>query len=148
MTAQFVAPFGQLHITDVDGMEGILDAPLHFYSAELQMLVVAPTYMATDFASIPRGLWNVFPKRGKHDRAAVLHDAGYRGFLANADGRELMLPKALIDRLFLEAMKACGVGAFSRNAMYRAVSWFGGEAFTNARRIHAALGSTDGHLQS
>lgn len=138
MIAQFVIPFDRLHIEDVDGMEGILEQPLHFYSAELGILVMAPAYMATDFASIPRGLWNILPKRGKHDRAAVIHDAGYRGFLQSADGRELMLSKNTIDRLFLEAMKACGVGAFSRQAMYRAVSWFGGDAFTRARRVRAA----------
>lgn len=135
MIAQFVVPFDKLHIEDVDGVEGILEQPLSFYSADLKQLVIAPAYMVTDFASIPRGLWNVFPKRGKHDRAAVLHDAGYRGYLEGTGGRQLMLPKSDIDRLFNEAMGVCGVGAFARWSMYRAVSWFGKDAFQRARRV-------------
>jgi hypothetical protein len=139
MIAQFVIPYDHLHLDEVDGMEGILERPLHFYSADLGMLVIAPEHMATDFASIPRFLWSpLLPKRGKHDRAAVLHDAGYRGFLTNAAGRELMLPKDSIDRLFLEAMRVAGVWWLPRVLMFRAVVIFGGEAFTRARLVHAA----------
>lgn len=137
MIAQFLAPFDKLHLIEVDGTEGVLEQPLKFYSAALG-LVIAPSGMETDFASIPRGLWNLFPKRGKHDRAAVLHDAGYRGHLQGKAGVTLALPKASIDALFLEAMAVCGVGVISRHVMYRAVAWFGGAAFANAQRVAEA----------
>ncbi len=32
----------------------------------------------TDFASIPRGLWNLFPPTGHYGKAAVVHDWLYR----------------------------------------------------------------------
>jgi hypothetical protein len=138
MKAAFVAPYDKLHLIEVDGSEGVLEQPVKFYSAELGLIVVAPAGMETDFASIPRGLWNIFPKRGKHDRGAVLHDAGYRGHLQSAAGTTLALSKHAIDRLFLEAMEVAGVSRGSRTLMYRAVSWFGGTAFKNGHRIAEA----------
>jgi Protein of unknown function (DUF1353) len=138
LKATFIDPYDKLHLIEVDGSEGVLEQPLQFYSAELGLVVVAPAGMETDFASIPRGLWNIFPKRGKHDRGAVLHDAGYRGHLQSAAGTTLALSKHTIDRLFREAMGAGGVGRVSRNLMYRAVSWFGGTAFENGQRIAEA----------
>lgn len=132
MIAQFITP---LRLEDVDGSEGILIEPLKFYSAELRGMVIAPAGFCTDFASLPRGLWNIFPKRGKQDKAAVLHDAAYRGALVTIAGDRMHLVKGLADDLFLEAMVASGVGAFTRTAFYRAVVWFGGRAYANGQRL-------------
>lgn len=138
MIAQFLKPFDKLWLEEVDGMEGVLLQPLKFFSGELRQLVIAPAGMATDFASIPRGLWNIFPKRGKHDRAAVLHDAGYRGHLQGPGGVTLALPKASVDDLFREAMIVAGVGVVSRTLMFQAVKLFGAKAFANGQRIAEA----------
>jgi hypothetical protein len=108
-----------------DGENATLLAPLKFYSATLGRTVVAPTGMWTDFASIPRGVWNLIPKRGKHDRAAVIHDAGYRGKLEDVLKNPLGVSKQVADNLFDEALRACGVGWFSRTLMVRAVKIFG-----------------------
>lgn len=108
-----------------DGKNAILLWPLRFYSYRLKRVVVAPRGMVTDFASIPRGLWNLFPKRGKHDRAAVIHDAGYRGRLEDVIGNHFPVSKSQADDLFDEALKVCGVNTFSRAVMVRTVRWFG-----------------------
>ncbi len=113
--AEFLTP---LRLEDVDGEHFLLLEPLKFYSAELGKVVVVPAGMLTDFASIPRGLWNILPKTGKHDRAAVVHDGGYRGYLLDTNGRALAFTRGQVDRLFLEGMEASGVGRVARRLMY------------------------------
>jgi hypothetical protein len=130
VSSQFLGP---LRLEDVDGAEGILLEPLRFYSMQIGMIVVAPAGFKTDFASIPRGLWNILPKRGKHDKAAVLHDAGYRNQLEDVRGYQIQITKAQTDSLFLEAMEVSGVGMFSRRSMYLAVKFFGQKAYDEDR---------------
>jgi hypothetical protein len=108
-----------------DGENARLLSPLRFYSHLLRRTVVAPRLMATDFASIPRLLWVLFPKRGKHDRAAVIHDGGYRGKLQDVCGHPYPVSKSTADSLFDEALRVCGVNPFQRTFMVRAVRWFG-----------------------
>ena len=115
-----------LWLEDLDGERSIIAAPLRFWSAELRGIVVVPAGFITDFSSIPRWLWSVIPKRGRHDWAAVLHDAGYEGQLRTADGQRIHLIKALSDRLFLEAMIVRQVNPLQRNLMYAAVRVRGG----------------------
>lgn len=69
LTAHFVS---KLWLEDIDGERSIIASPLVFFSAELRGIVVVPAGFVTDFASIPRWVWSVIPKRGKHDWAAVL----------------------------------------------------------------------------
>jgi hypothetical protein len=108
-----------------DGTNAILLHPLRFFSRTLGRTVVAPRGMETDYASIPRGVWNLFPKRGKHDRAAVIHDAAYRHRLQDVVGNPFGVSKKVADDLFEEALRVCGVGWFSRTFMVRAVRIFG-----------------------
>lgn len=79
----------------------------------------------TNFASIPRGLWNVFPKMGKWDAAAVIHDAAYRRSLYTEAGERVHLIKKYSDRLFYDAMRESGVSLFNARLMYTMVSLFG-----------------------
>lgn len=74
----------------------------------------------TDFASVPRPLWWLFPCWGKYGNAAVVHDWLYWTQLR---------PKPEADRIFLEAMTVLGVGPFTRYSLYYAVHWFGGVAW-------------------
>ena len=114
-----------LKTEDLDGGHFRLIDPLMFYSAELQQTVIAPRGFTTDFSSIPRGLWNVFPKTGPYDYAAVIHDAGYEGRLQDIGGKPFPVTKAQADRLFLEGMIARKVGRIRRPLMYFAVVHFG-----------------------
>ncbi len=131
--ATFIPPDAHLYLIESDGMSGELLRPLMFHSALFDVDIVAPAGFITDFASIPRGLWNIFPKRGKWDRAAVLHDAGYQDKLLTLTGHIITLPKDTIDAIFQEAMEVSGVGFISRHMMHQAVRWFGGHAFKKDR---------------
>ena len=76
---------------------------------------VPPKFM-TDFASVPRLLWWVFPQWGKYGNAAVIHDWGY--WSKERTRKET-------DRIFLEGMEVLGVGSVKRQLMYYAVRLFG-----------------------
>ena len=116
----------ELHIRDMrDGVHFLLLTPLGFQSDELGMTVHAPAGFVTDFASTPMGTWNIFPKVGNYDYAAVIHDAGYELALVDDAGKTIILTKKQCDSLFLEGMKVCGVGRFHRNLMSYAVRIFG-----------------------
>jgi len=68
----------------------------------------------SDFASVPRIFWRVFPPWGKYSPAAIVHDWLYRkGLLTRKES----------DLCFLHGMKKLAVPAFTRWAMYRAVRY-------------------------
>lgn len=123
MEAKFLSPLDSRDLND--GKDAILLHALRFRSEKLGIVVVAPKGMETDFASIPRGVWNLIPKRGKHDRAAVIHDAAYRGMLQTSHGYTMLVTKRVADNLFDEACKVCEVGWLTRVLMVRAVKLFG-----------------------
>lgn len=83
---------------------------------ELHETYTVPKGFITDFASVPRLFWTIYPKTGKYTKAAVLHDFLY--FMKD-------VPKKRADCAFLRAMKDCGVGKFTRRLMYTAVRVFG-----------------------
>jgi hypothetical protein len=73
---------------------------------------VIPAGFVTDGASVPRGLWNLFPPFGRYFKAALLHDWLYQyGTMTRAQA----------DLVFLTAMKELGVGLLTRWAMYAGV---------------------------
>ncbi len=84
-------------------------------------IIHIPAGFLTDFASVPRLFWNILPPNGPYGKAAVVHDYLYR--------TKGVATKAEADAVFLEAMKALGVGWFTRYSMYRAVVAFGGSAY-------------------
>jgi hypothetical protein len=71
-----------------------------------------PVGFITDFASVPRIFWNLFSPTGSYMRAAVVHD-----FLFHSK----ILTRRESDLVFLEAMKAAGVGLLTRSFVYGAV---------------------------
>jgi hypothetical protein len=83
--------------------------------------VTVPAGFTTDFASVPRILWNLFPPYGKHARAAILHD-----YLYSHAGN---CSRFLADAFFLETMHDLGVPWLTRNLMYSAVRYFGRTAW-------------------
>jgi len=83
--------------------------------------IVVPACFLTDFASVPKLLWNIMPPTGTYGKAAVIHDYLYR--------TPKQASKDDADSVFLEAMKALGVGWWTRNTMYQGVHRFGGSSY-------------------
>lgn len=81
--------------------------------------IEVPEGFKTDFASVPRAFWWLFPPDGRYTNAAIIHDYLYytKGF-----GR---YSRKQADLIFLEAMKVLGVPYLQRKTIYRAVRLFG-----------------------
>ena len=108
MSPWFMTP---LNLHDIDGTRFELLTPLVYASATGRIITV-PAGFVTDFASIPRLLWWRYPKSGKWNRAAVVHD-----FLYAYNG----CTRAEADAIFKEALEVCGVGWRTRQQFWLAV---------------------------
>lgn len=125
-----MAHFIEVPLFDIfDESTGEWAAPEHFwlsgrmlYQSDLlgedgqPVLVEVPSGFYTDFASLPRWpsfIRSIFIKNGTHRPAAVPHD-----WLCRLG---LEFPRVLADKIFLEAMKVCGVKRVHRRLMYWAV---------------------------
>ena len=95
------------------GFSYVTDVGFGAYSIQV------PAGFETDFASIPRPLWNLLPPTGEYGKAAVIHDYLYR---------QTNVSRYLCDRVFLEAMGVLGVAWWKRTLMFLAVRLFGGAA--------------------
>ena len=104
----------KLRVEDDGGFPFTLLEPLVYDSAVLNGTVIVPAGFRTDFASIPRGLWNILPPVGKYDAGAVCHDLLYREGAFN--GRAI--DRADADNVLREAMEVCGVGRAQRWLIY------------------------------
>jgi len=82
----------------------------------------------TDFASIPRTLWAVFPRWGKYGNAAVIHDWMYW---------DQSRSRKEADDIFLEGMEVLKVPKWKRRAIYSAVRTFGRIAWKSNQRKKA-----------
>ena len=99
-------------------------------------ILVAPKGTPTDGASIPRFFWRLIgsPLTGAYRKAAVIHDAGYKGTLRWFNGCGVIdYDREMVDNLFLELMKALGVSPWRRWMMYRGVRWFGQKPWDDNR---------------
>lgn len=90
----------------------ILETVLIYQSDLIPDKVIVPAGFDTDFASIPRIFRILFIKNGKHRHASIIHDSLCR---------DKTFPRVLADKIFLEAMKLCGVPKRRRYPMYWAV---------------------------
>lgn len=84
------------------------------------LYIDVPEGTRTDFASVPRWLWWLFPPDGIYTQAAVLHDFLYTSHLFTREES---------DNIFLGAMTVLGVDEFTRNTMYYFVRKFGETAW-------------------
>jgi hypothetical protein len=114
-----------LDTRDLAGKKWRLLQPLVFESKRYAGIFVSPDGFETDYASIPQWLHWLFPKSGKHNRAAVLHDACYAGVTTTLSGLPQHVVKSVADALFLEAMQADGVEPWRARIMYVGVELFG-----------------------
>ena len=96
-----------------------------FLSDKYPGLFIAPKGFVTNFASIPRIFWRIFPPVDNYDPAAVIHDAGYNHKLVTEHGERIHTVKPIADRLFYEALMVCGTGRIKSKIMYELVTKFG-----------------------
>lgn len=108
------ATFNQYHV--------LADSQVQEYN------LVIPEGFVTDFASVPRILWPLFPPYGRAMPASILHD-----YIYTVHPKEVELTPEVerywADRLFYIAMRAIGIGKFQAKLMYWAVRWFGGSRY-------------------
>lgn len=83
-------------------------------------IIEVPIGFITDGASVPRVFWSLFSPAGSYLGAAVIHDYLYH---------TKMFSRELCDKIFLEAMKAAGVGFLTRQTVYAAVRLGGWVAY-------------------
>ena len=84
----------------------------------------------TDFASIPRVFWNIYPPYGTYTSAAVVHDFLY--YYQRNEAEPVTRKQA--DDVFLEAMETLGVRKSQRLVIYYAVRAFGWIAWSKRRQ--------------
>lgn len=120
----------ELLLRDVgDGEQFELIGPLVYRSELAKRDLYVPAGFRTDFASVPKGLWNLFPKHGLWTKAAVVHD-----FLYVKNG----CTRAEADAIFNEAMSVSGVPDWKRRVMFSAVRLGGGGAWKKRRAADTA----------
>jgi len=112
-----------LNLQDIDGERFQLLTPLLYRASDKRIWAVEAGF-ETDFASIPRALWWRYPKSGKWNRAAVLHD-----WLYVRNG----VTRGQADALFKEALAACDVNWWTRNVFHKAVRAGGWKAWNGYR---------------
>ena len=96
------------------------DLEYHVGTKDSGEVIVVPSGTITDFASVPRGLWNIFPPDGKYSPAACVHD-----YLYQTKGLDGKYTRHESDDIFFEAMGVLGVPSWKKNLMYAAVWTFG-----------------------
>lgn len=104
----------------------------HVGDLDSGFLVRVPKGYTTDFATVPRFLWNIVPPWGTYGKACVVHDYlldnGHQIIKADKVGERLStVTRKKVDKIFLEAMEVLEVNYVLRYAMYAAVrvySWY------------------------
>lgn len=113
----------------------VLDTFTYYLDSNKEALLKVEKGFITDFASVPRVFWSIYPPFGRYTKCAVLHDRLCVAFLNkelwnNVAVDKDKLPVALqnrfvrryeADKLFLESMKAIKVNAFTRFVLYASV---------------------------
>lgn len=90
-------------------------------------VIVVPKGFVTNFASIPRLFWSIYPPLGygkgfNYAKSAMLHDYLYSKGALTTGAR---MPRKECDLIFLESMLAVGVYKFNAYLFYYCVRLFG-----------------------
>ena len=97
-------------------------------------VTVIPAGFVTDFASVPRIFWNLFPPTGPYAKAAVYHDFLYQmGAVSRAEA----------DYEFMDGMRALGVILPVRFTMWAALRAFGWRAWEEYSLQRIFIGEMD-----
>lgn len=111
-----------LTVTKIDSKTWRIARAFRYYVGEEDSddFIDIPEGFETDFASVPRPFWIIFPPDGKYTQSAVLHD-----YLYGIKGENGKRSRKECDDIFLEAMKILGVDWHVRYPMYFSVRAFG-----------------------
>ena len=106
-----------LTVTKIDTRRWKLERAFTYYiNEEGGESITVPKLFITDFASVPRIFWTLFPPDGRYTQSAVLHDYLYF---------KQIYSRRRSDRIFLESMKVLKVSWWRRRSMWVAVRSFG-----------------------
>ncbi|MDI1336342.1 MAG: DUF1353 domain-containing protein [Lacunisphaera sp.] len=96
-----------------------------YQSDKLGLTITVPAGLVTDFASIPRPVWQLLdPEDPIIAWPSVVHDFLYTCKGTLPDGTKYKRVQA--DGVLREAMEFCGAGSIIRESVYQAVKNFGG----------------------
>lgn len=120
--AQTIPPAPNV-IEFLDGKYSVLAAD---YRYELSgRSIVIPRGFVTDFASVPSVFHSLIGPRGRHSRAALIHD--YLYWTQRCSRQQS-------DNIMRLVMEASGVEWKDRTAIFKAVDWAGGKAWHDNER--------------
>lgn len=112
-----------------DGLQWVLMADFRYQSDIGDVTITVPKGFITDFASIPRQLWALFPPWQRYGAAAIIHDHEYwKNFLSREEA----------DNVLREAMQVLGVDNATIVEIYTAVRAFGQGAWDHNRQLKAS----------
>jgi hypothetical protein len=117
------------HGVQTDGVNWYLLDDFIYWSDLLNAAITVPKGRITDFASVPRPFWNVYPPWGKYGCAAIVHDELY---WVQTTTREVA------DNILKEAMVASGCDKITVAEIYAAVSLAGQFAWDNNAHLKAS----------
>ena len=110
-------------MTPLDNLHWRIEGEIEYRSDVAGMWFRVPKGFRTDFASVPRPLWMIYPRWGSYGYAAIVHDYLY------GDGSALVT-RMMADRVFLEAMLCLGVPRVRAYLLFSAVRFGGGFCWT------------------
>lgn len=108
-----------------DGNAWVLHASMTYQPGNAPHRITVPDGFVHDGASIPRAFWQLIPKSGPYNKAAIVHDFLYWAQPCS---------RLQSDNLMLLAMTESGVSSATKAAIYRAVR-IGGEAAWSANQL-------------
>ena len=110
----------------------------HLGSANGPEFVRVDVGFITDFASVPRPLWSIWPPTGQYGKAAVIHDALYLlPYVQHVGGGMRRVNRGEADHIFLEGMEVLGVSWFTRRNLYQGVRALGWHPWKQYRKAEA-----------
>ncbi|WP_291981945.1 DUF1353 domain-containing protein [Luteitalea sp.] len=92
--------------------------------------VVVPKHATSDFNSVPRVLWSVFPP-WHYPEAGVVHDFLYRNG-GRSPGGDVIYTRAEADEIHRRILQVTGAPWLLRQLAHRALRLFGGGAWKGA----------------
>lgn len=103
-----------------DGENWVLGNNLVYKLRGTDQEIVVPRGFVTDFASVPRVFWTLFPRHGRYTRASILHDFLYW---------DQSCTREQADELFDAVMTDSAVDSASRLTIYATVRMWGDSAW-------------------
>lgn len=112
-------PLGPVQLARTAPRMAVVTREFQFESPTLGLITVERGF-DTDYASVPRLFWAVYPPDGAYTDAAVVHDFLY--WYQRVPGTDITgIERHQADAVFLEAMTALGIPWLRRHILHRAV---------------------------